>query len=671
MDLTHSSGDPTPTPQPVAVSPGTMTFTEDQQGNNILEKLKLQKEKGRFCDVVFHIQDRQYLAHRNVLAACSPYFDSMLKINKVAKEHMTVDCQNHEVFEVLLEYFYSGTIVIDNNVVEDLLKLSNRFMINILKCYCSEFLARNLTVSNCFGTKALAQDNGLQQLTLTVESFILANVMEIVEQTEVLSFSNQRLVEFVSHKTMPMTEELKLHLVCRWVVHSLETREYAFQLFVNCLQWNKANMRIMYAILQENPLFRSSEWCMFVLLQKFEERGCLYSTYRDSIAQLKEKFAQQWNVDLVRLAQLALSTVPGFPPEKLAEVTGDRVENIADAVDTGQDAAITEPDYEEQEMPQAAEEKDKTRNDCIRKELRNLLDTGAPENDMISIKPEDSHGDLDSGADEETEDVASESDVAAVEKTDTPPKSTPVDLQEVLGVSTLDKSDPLTADESPAIQPSPVTLCNPDGKHGNSKKSRQNKRKGIPVKIKSDPLTLRIPKSKLKLEIKLPKKRGRPPKLTYKKEVKNEVNSVKVKRKKRKGRKFRGSVSSDKEQDVDSLEDTIDDDTFDEVGDHDPDYDVDADLAEYLGPQDGVEKQEIGTVPRKRGRKRGRRKGGGKMQCSECCFETGNMEKLRLHQEKAHKDDTVYRCGMCDYVSHWNREYYTHMKTHFSGPPFR
>lgn len=60
-----------------------MTFTENQQGNAVLEKLRQQRETGRFCDVVLVVQDKQYPAHRNILAACSPYFDSILKKHKV------------------------------------------------------------------------------------------------------------------------------------------------------------------------------------------------------------------------------------------------------------------------------------------------------------------------------------------------------------------------------------------------------------------------------------------------------------------------------------------------------------------------------------------------------------------------------------------------------------
>ena len=122
-----------------------MSFTENQHGNVILEKLRQQREEEKFCDVILHVQDREFPAHRNVLSACSAYFESVLKVNRIVKEQMRITClksNNHEVFMCLLNYMYTGSVVIDKDNVAELLRLANHFLISKVKNYCAEYLDR-------------------------------------------------------------------------------------------------------------------------------------------------------------------------------------------------------------------------------------------------------------------------------------------------------------------------------------------------------------------------------------------------------------------------------------------------------------------------------------------------------------------------------------------------
>ena len=70
----------------------------------VFEKLRVQREQGRYCDLILSIQGRQFAAHRCVLASCSPWFDSRLKMHKTLKEAIDLgaDCQNLEVTKAIL-----------------------------------------------------------------------------------------------------------------------------------------------------------------------------------------------------------------------------------------------------------------------------------------------------------------------------------------------------------------------------------------------------------------------------------------------------------------------------------------------------------------------------------------------------------------------------------------
>ena len=124
-------------PMDLSYSNTSMNFTENQQGSAILDKLRHQKDVNRFCDAVFSVNNKEYTAHRCVLAACSPYFETMLiKSDSSPNETISVKCENNSVFEILLNYVYTGKVVIDGNIISsrgpDDLPAFCRAIINVL-----------------------------------------------------------------------------------------------------------------------------------------------------------------------------------------------------------------------------------------------------------------------------------------------------------------------------------------------------------------------------------------------------------------------------------------------------------------------------------------------------------------------------------------------------------
>lgn len=52
--------------------------------------------------------------------------------------------------------------------------------------------------------------------------------------------------------------------------------------------------------------------------------------------------------------------------------------------------------------------------------------------------------------------------------------------------------------------------------------------------------------------------------------------------------------------------------------------------------------------------------------CDHCVYKSSTAVLLKHHIVRAHTRNIAYVCSLCVYECRWNRDYYEHMKTHFS-----
>ena len=69
------------------------------------------RKQGLLCDVTIKVAGRSFPSHKNILAASSSYFMAMFThgFKENAESEITIDGKP-EIFEVLLEYTYTGDL---------------------------------------------------------------------------------------------------------------------------------------------------------------------------------------------------------------------------------------------------------------------------------------------------------------------------------------------------------------------------------------------------------------------------------------------------------------------------------------------------------------------------------------------------------------------------------
>lgn len=270
-----------------------MNFTENQQACIILEKLWSQREAGRFCDVVLHVQGQKFQAHRNVLVACSPYFDSVLKTHKVIKEQLTVTCQNLDAFQLLLNYMYTGAVVIDKTNVSELLRLANHFLVVKLKSYCAEYLERYLDLSNCLSVKDMAEKYNLPGLQKNAAVFIQNHIVEVFDQSEILEIASGKLELLLKDKQYVIPQHVMLSFICKWVEHNISKRENDLRLLLTFVTWDSIDRQYIENLAKTCSLFQRNPKCMYLLLACLEEKNIELSDFKSSYAALQSQYGPE------------------------------------------------------------------------------------------------------------------------------------------------------------------------------------------------------------------------------------------------------------------------------------------------------------------------------------------------------------------------------------------
>lgn len=267
----------------------------------ILEKMRALRDRGKYCDVAIDVKGVRFHAHRNILAAWSPYFDcQLLSENHVMRDLLIVNYDSYEVFSDLLDFLYSGTIAPRETNFLQLLHLAVSFQIDLLKHYCEEFLRSNLHLGNFLSTYFLSRKYNLKSLEEFIVSFIQANLSDVVKQIEFLTLPADRFNAILSKGYMvDLKPEIKLFLIISWVGYEVRDRECFLIQLLRHIDWSIVASDFLLEISRTENFFTTHESSLYLLLQTLFSSGISLGPYTDHFPSLRQTYSHMLN-DIVK-----------------------------------------------------------------------------------------------------------------------------------------------------------------------------------------------------------------------------------------------------------------------------------------------------------------------------------------------------------------------------------
>lgn len=239
--------------------------------------MKQLREHSNLCDITLCVQEEEFMAHRLVLAACSPYFNAMFTNQHLESSLSRVELSgmDSEALRTLIDFAYSSNLVIREDNVQAVLAAANLLQMISVVDACCEFLEAQIDVENCLGIAAFAELLSCSRLYQRSWEFALENFHEVWHSEEFLSIPSSVLQMLVKSENLHvLSEEEVLDCVLCWYKHDECSRldtvgEILRHVKLPLIPWSTLSEK-----LASDPMLASDSNCQILLANAKSFQSC-------------------------------------------------------------------------------------------------------------------------------------------------------------------------------------------------------------------------------------------------------------------------------------------------------------------------------------------------------------------------------------------------------------
>ncbi|CAH1239521.1 IPP [Branchiostoma lanceolatum] len=205
----------------------TLHFHADWHSKNVLSQFNKLRGRREFCDVEFSVGTSLFPVHRAVVAACSPYFAAMLGggMSEAHRGQVELHAVEPDVFNMLLDFMYTGSIDVTVGNVQDLLAAADMFQLPDVISACTSFLRCQLHPSNAIGIYMYAEAHACQDLCSASLAYIQSHFSQVTREEEFFNVSKELLSELLSSEDLHVENEYQVFTsAMSWIMYDVTKR---------------------------------------------------------------------------------------------------------------------------------------------------------------------------------------------------------------------------------------------------------------------------------------------------------------------------------------------------------------------------------------------------------------------------------------------------------------
>lgn len=194
----------------------------------LLEQMNRMRLRSDFCDVGLKVGGQVFRVHKLVLAACSPYFSALFSggMRESEKEEVEILGVDRDIFDVLLDFIYTGVISVTVDNVQELMVAADMLQLTEVVSICGEFLKGHMDSSNCVGIFQFLEQIACMDILEFTENYIHVHFLEVCTTEDFKGLSKDQLVKLLRSEELRIEDEYQVFTAAMdWVLHDVAKKK--------------------------------------------------------------------------------------------------------------------------------------------------------------------------------------------------------------------------------------------------------------------------------------------------------------------------------------------------------------------------------------------------------------------------------------------------------------
>ncbi|VDM38546.1 unnamed protein product [Toxocara canis] len=195
-------------------------YVDGLHSAQVLSNLDRFRTNSFMCDIEIEVEGNVFPAHRYVLAAAIPYFNSMFASDMRESRQQRISIQDipASAFRQLLEFAYTSRVNINGENVQQLLYAASILQMDAVCSACQTFLTQYLTTANCLSIRHFAEQHNCITLLSSVDDFAMEHFAELRKLPEFLLIPIGHLLDLLRSPDLKVNNEQEVfETAMEWV----------------------------------------------------------------------------------------------------------------------------------------------------------------------------------------------------------------------------------------------------------------------------------------------------------------------------------------------------------------------------------------------------------------------------------------------------------------------